>query len=362
MKKIYFRILTAVLGAGFSGITLAASRCYYDFDTHTYICPDDSSNTHEKISSEVAVHESYRQISRRTSEAITGNLASKICQANASCANSAFASANGQNPMAGSADGNSLLPDSFWTNFSWTSLTDDGLAAEFNTDIYQGTAGIDKRFGDFIFGVSLSYAYAHTGQTTAAGLDAENHIHTVDLTPYAAYIINDNFFLSAFSGYNYSNANPLLLAGESETDGYNTELSINSMHTLDSWFFKTKAGARYQHSNTKTDSLIAGGPTTRDNLDNWVILANADVGYVFSPQLRTYAGVLYEYNTNTGNSNILLATGGSGLSKAQSVFYFNAGVDYWITPAFALGAKLQTDLSNDYVDLTTVGLNARLEL
>ena len=67
--------------------------------------------------------------------------------------------------------------------------------------------------------------------------------------------------------------------------------------------------------------------------------------------MKAFTGVLFEYNNPSHD-----------LGLADGVFYYSAGVDYAVTNKFDLGAKVQTDLTNEDIDLTTVALTARLAL
>ncbi|QPK63700.1 autotransporter outer membrane beta-barrel domain-containing protein [Methylomonas sp. LL1] len=255
-----------------------------------------------------------------------------------------------------SADGNSLLPDSLWSAFSWSRLSNDVKAnGDFDANIYQTTTGVDKKFGNFYIGTTLNYAGTSVdiNPNTVGGMVGSNH--NVGLTPYAAYIINKNFFVSALTGYMYSNSSYRGAAPGSEMDAYQSEVDLNGLHVIDQWFMKGKAGARYIHSHTKTDPVIAGGEIVRDNQDSWTYLAEVEGGYAFKNGLRAFTGVLYEYNDSSEqNLNGVINVAG------KSTFYYSAGADYSVSNKLSLGAKVQTDLNNHYVDLTTVTLTARL--
>lgn len=331
----------AMIGmASFSTICSAGSYADLHSDAPNYAL--------EWRSTKVEMKETYKLNSRRISDAITTRLSSELLPA-LRHSNQQTASISGQNPMAASSDSDS--PASVWTTFSWSRLSNDGLTAAFDTDIFQSTSGIDKRFGDFIVGATVSYSYADTTMMKdSLGIDVGSQTHYVDLSPFLAYIINNNFFISAFTGYNYSSILPLREMGDGETDGYNTELAINGLHAMDNWSLRGKVGMRYQHFHTKTQPMMPGGDVHRDNLDNFIPLADADIGYTFNENIRAYTGILYEFNSRPS------------LGRVEGIFYYNAGVDYWFSDSFTIGAKVQTDLSNENVDLTTVGLNARLTL
>lgn len=289
------------------------------------------------------------QRSRQIARQISGNITDRIV----SDVDPTLGGSNTQNPNGASADRKSFLPDSLWSSFSWSRISNDSASdGLFDVDIYQTTTGIDKNIGDFYFGTTLTYAGTVSDIYPPASMQGSTH--SVGLTPYIAYVINKNFFLSAMSGYNYSNNNfksPTFAIPESESDAYQTEIDLNGLHVIDQWFMKGKIGARYLHVHNKTDPFLAGGSVTRDNLDSWTYLVDTEGGYVFKNGLRLSTGILYEYNNPKPN-----------LGTADGVFYYSAGADYSVNKKLNLGAKVQTDLSNQDIDLTTVSLTARLAL
>jgi|CXWL01.1.fsa_nt_gi hypothetical protein len=310
-----------------------------------------------------------RQITRQISDNVTRRVSSDIDATFKSSALQTSSLTNDNNPMAASADGSALLSDaSLWDSFSWSRISDDSpnLGATFDVDVFQNTTGIDKKLGDFYFGGSLTYVYANANADFAVGGGKlEINVHAVSITPYAAYVINKNFFLTALTGYTYSTNNPKLSGGPStsqfindevdltdaESDSYNTELALNGLKVIDSWFMRGKVGARYVHDHTKTDPFTAGDVKRRDNEDSWTYLVDSEGGYSFDSGIRLYTGVLFEYNNPKPSQGF-----------ADGVFYYNAGIDYAVTRAFTLGAKASTDLNNEDIDLTTVALTARLAL
>lgn len=312
---------------------------------------------------EIISDQRTRQISRQISDNIARRISSDIDSTFKSSALQNASLSGNNNPMAASADGNTLLNDaSLWSTFSWSRISDDGgnLGANFDVDVFQNTTGLDKKLGDFYFGGSLTYVYSNTQLGFPGGFgNLENNTHSVAITPYIAYVINQNFFLSALSGYTYTNANPkspfsvpnVDFFPESETDSYNTELALNGLKVIDKWFMKGKVGTRYIHGHTKTDPIFAGGAQTRDSTDSWTYLVDGEGGYSFTNGIRLYTGVLFEYNNPKPS-----------LGQADGVFYYNAGIDYAVSRDFTLGAKATTDLNNEDIDLTTIALTARLAL
>lgn len=302
----------------------------------------------EQIISDQRARQIARQISDSISRRVTGDLDSTFAGPQTK-----------ENKKGASADGNPLVPDSVWSAFSWSRISDDAnLGASFDVDIYQSTTGIDYNVGNFYFGGTLTYA-GTTAETEFGAFRTDGSTHSVGVTPYAAYVINKNFFLSAMSGYTYSNNNTRNNFGfdipESETDAYQTEVDLNGLHVIGQWFMKGKIGTRYQHGHTKTDPTMIGGvqiaPGNRSNADSWTYLVDSELGYAFKNGLKAFTGVLFEYNNPSHD-----------LGLADGVFYYSAGVDYAVNNKLSLGTKVQTDLTNEDIDLTTVALTARLAL
>lgn len=262
-----------------------------------------------------------------------------------------------ENQLAGSADRSSFMPDAIWNTYSWTRIGNDGgIPQNFDVDVHQNTIAADKKFGDFYAGMSLTYVYSDLsldGQNGGEVLKGDTH--TVQLTPYVAYVINKHMFLSALTGYGYSNDNyrGSLFGAESETDSYNTEVALNGLHSIGNWFMTGKIGTRYIHGHikTKNENAFTGDTTTRENEDTWIYLTRGEFGYEFGNGLRVSNGVLFEYNNPKPNNG-----------QADGVFYYDIGINYPVTKSFNFGVNASTDLSNEDVNISTVALNARLAL
>lgn len=317
--------------------------------TSSASCPTSTSTSTSTSSSSSSSHQASETILDQQTRQIVRQISSYINDRVAADINPAFFGPGTENPAGASADGHSLMPDSLWSAFSWSRLSNDGTTptGNFDTDIYQTTTGIDKKIGNFYFGTTLTYA----GSSSAINPSTQGSSHNVGLTPYAAYVFNKNLFLSAMTGYNYNTNSYRGAQPESEADAYQTELDLNGLHVIDQWFMKGKIGARYLHTHSKFDPVIAGGAVTRTNQDGWTYLVDSQIGYSFKNGLRAFSGVLYEYNNPKPNKG-----------RADGVFYYSGGVDYSVNKKLTLGTSVQTDLNNPQVDLTTVALTARLNL
>jgi len=351
MKATKMKIITSAI-ALLATAPVGATECYRGACEH-----------HDAVA-EVVKQQMGRQIARQLNDSITDHLAASI---NPQLAATRLASLD-SNRMAASSDGG-LGVNSVWNNFSWTRIEEDNMLTGIEVDMYQDSGGIDLRFGDFIVGVALTYV--NTGSIEGnPGSIINNRTNTVELTPYAAYIINQNMFVSATSGYGYYNLDPrsatVPVGDGGEMDAYNSEIAFNGVHMIDKLSLRGKAGFRYQHWHTKNANNIGSFVNTglRDNMDNWGFLADAEIGYNVLDNLRAYTGAYYEYNDRVQPVQGNLITGPnsqrpSGFGYGQSVFYFNAGLDYYLDKSLSVGAKFQTDLSDNPIDLHTVGLNLR---
>lgn len=295
----------------------------------------------EEISSsfeDIISTERARQIARQISNNISNRITLEISE-----------SEEGENPLGASADIKALTPDAGWATLSYTEISDDNLpGATLDADIYQSTFGIDKRIGDFFFGLSTTYAYT---ETEIGGFTTQTQTHSVSATPYLAYVFNKNVFLNLLTGYDYSKNEPdFNFPGfnfDSETDEYNAELTLNGVKAIDNWFFKGRTGARYRHTDTYFETP-AFTPNDNDQ-DTWTYLFNAQAGYSFGNGFRAFAGALYEYYVTEDGED-------------DGVLYMSTGVDYSLSDALSIGVNYTTDANNEDIDIHTVGMNFRLML
>lgn len=286
-----------------------------------------------------------RQIARQVSNAISSHV------------NSEFDSETERPKTGASADSNAFLPDSLWSTFSWSNISHNTQVAPYNVNLYQTTSGIDKRIGNMLFGVSVAYAgttidIGGSGQST----DVQGTNHLAGFTPYFAYILNKNFFISSMTGYNsiseQSDDLKLNTHSQSDADSYKFELALNGLKVIDQWFFSGKVGGRFQHTSTDKQllKLIPNTLTkTSTNGDVMTYLSSVEGGYAFQDGLRVYTGFYYEY-----------AQVSHGIDSGA--LYFHAGADYQINKKLSLGAKIQNDINNKQADISTVSLNLRLLL
>lgn len=286
-----------------------------------------------------------RQITRETNSIIAQHLMKEVFRA----FTTEYSSENA-NKAAASSDGDNYTPDALWGVSSFSEITkdNDSQQAHFDTDIYQFVGGVDKRYGDLFFGSALTYAYAE--YEVASGNDSSSH--TVGITPYVAYKINDFLFASALAGYNYTNTN-FSSAGNIETDTHEfiTEGNINAYKVINSFIFKGRAGARYKHANS---SAIQSAVNRDNDFDELTWIGDIEFGYQVNDNIRVYTGALYEYvDVETSATSSLINDG---------VAYMRYGAEYSINKDLLIGAKFQHDLNDEDSDFLTGSINVRLAL
>ena len=279
-----------------------------------------------------------RQIRRVTNNAVNNEIYRELFNRDLQPGNSATR----ENKMAASMDGDTSFLDSAWGMLTYSGLgDDDNSVGHFDNDIFQFVGGADKNIGDWMVGYALTYAYAKTD--TSSYQDGTSH--TVGLTPYAAYQINDFLFASALLGYSYTHVNAAGASGR--VHDYDVEANLNAYKVIHSFLLKARMGIRYTHSN---DTLLVND----SGYDEIMGIGDTEIGYQFANNLIAYTGLLYEYVDQE-------AIGLNGVVHRGSL-YFRAGVDYPVSSGLFLGAKIETDLTNSQYDLLSGSVNFRIEL
>ncbi len=287
--------------------------------------------------------ERSQQVVRQTTTEVTQHLASEISRS------FGFFS-QPQNNLGASSDSDNYLPDVFWGKGSYTNLSDDGQTANYVTDLYQFVGGVDKRFGDFYVGTALTYVYGDT-----RGTNNSNTSNTIGVTPYAAYKINDNIFVSGLVGYNYTHVNGKDGDNDADVHDYLGEINLNGFYAIDSFIVKGRAGFRYKHNFTSlVDSIDA-------DFDEIVWIGDVEFGYNVNESLTVYTGALYEYRDQESYNTSNLAGANSSVIHDGTVF-IRAGFDYKVASNTYLGLNANTEVNDEDNDLYTVGFNFRIEL
>ncbi len=279
-----------------------------------------------------------RQIRRVTNNAVNNEIYRELFNRDLQPDNSVAK----ENKTAASMDNDNSFLDSAWGMLTYSGLgDDDSSVGHFDNDIFQFVGGADKNIGDWMVGYALTYAYANTDTS----LYQNGTSHTVGLTPYAAYQINDFLFASALVGYSYTHVNAAGATGR--VHDYDVEANLNAYKVFHSLLLKARMGIRYTYSN---DTLLVNDP----GYDEVMGIGDAEIGYRFVNNLIAYTGLLYEYVNQE-------AIGLNGVVQ-RGALYFRAGVDYPVTTGLFVGAKIETDVANRQYDLLSGSVNFRIEL
>lgn len=321
-----------LLGTGF----ISGGSFFPDpFGSPVYQCTEGNS----------ATTQANQQMTRETHWLISDHLMKEVFQAFIS-----EYSSDNANKAAASSDGNDYTPDAVWGVSSFSEITkdNDSNQSHFDTDIYHFVGGVDKRYGDLFFGSALTYAYAE--YEVASGNDSSSH--TVGVTPYVAYKINDFLFASALAGYNYTNTNFSSTNNiETDTHEYVTEGNINAYKVIESFIFKGRAGVRYKHTNS---SAIQSAFNRDNDFDELTWVGDVEFGYQVNDNIRVYTGTLYEYvDRETSAASTLVNDG---------IAFMRYGAEYSINKDLLVGARLQHDLNDEDNDYLTGSINVRLSL
>jgi hypothetical protein len=257
--------------------------------------------------------------------------------------------AKSQNTQSASAD-SGFSPVTFWGETNFSNLTNHAQnAAGFSTNIYQFTGGFDKRQGDIFYGSTLTYAYTNNNLSNAV----DSTMHTVGVTPYIAYKINDYLFASGLASYNYSNtSNSIGLKNEIDTHDYAGEANINAFKVINSFTLKGRAGVRYKHAFSSQKTGGFGRDSTFDEIAG---IVDAQVDYRFDNGITVYTGALYNHYARE-------ASGASIKINGNDVVWMRYGAEYAVAKGLLVGAKIENDLNDKTTNYLTGSLNVRLEI
>lgn len=120
----------------------------------------------------------------------------------------------------GALQGGPSRADQSQSVWALASFTDIGFDGDNITDLYLGTVGWDRTSGDLVFGVSGSYARIEFNLGGAPGVADGGNSYTV--SPYAAYKLNDNMFLSGILNLNHTTF------GDFDATSLSTEVAVNA--------------------------------------------------------------------------------------------------------------------------------------
>jgi Autotransporter beta-domain len=139
-------------------------------------------------------------------------------------------------------------PITGWIAPSYTTI--DFNDSDANIDIYQFVGGIDKRLGSFYAGASAGYA-----RTESDFFGLESGRDNASFSPYAAYLINDNVFVTGIAGYAREEFDYPFNFDPSANTAF-TDLSVTGVLPLGHWVVTGRAGHRFAYTPRMGSSLF----------------------------------------------------------------------------------------------------------
>jgi hypothetical protein len=243
-----------------------------------------------------------------------------------------------------------------WATLSYNTLeVDAGGGGDSDSDIYQGVFGVDRKFGSFYFGLAGAYSYSETdGGGGAVGSDVDADSYTI--APYAGYSFSKNFFAVLLAGYSISESDGGAATGDTDVDTFFTDLSLNSVHVVEQYILKAKAGWRYSDSDADVDVVapggMAGGFAAGGDSESHILYLGGEVGYRIGAW-TPYARAVFEYFEPEDEP--------AGSDVDHTSAFVTLGFTHDVTQAVTLGAGLMTQLGADDVDNHQVFVEGRIK-
>src|SRR5690349_17603779 len=210
------------------------------------------------------------------------------------------------------------------TSYNWISIrsgSSSGLGVtpgavappDFSVRLFQQIIGADTRIGPFVLG--LSGAFSHTGGdqdsvATIPGFSGGSTSltgHSFSISPYAAFVLDQNFFFTGLVGYTRGNSSvttgasmfnspglpPTTFPGSdihSNSDTFFTDVAANVIYPIPDTPITLggRAGYRYQYSWAHQDNALSAGFGSntyyaavegRYSIDAWVPYVRAQYEY-----------------------------------------------------------------------------------
>lgn len=192
-----------------------------------------------------------------------------------------------------------------YTNIHSHSDFNDGfidIDTDIDTDIYQVVGGADKRLGSFYVGASAGYARDETQVSTRASFDGlvfDNEFdfgaHNPSFSPYAAYLINENLFVTGIAGYSRAEIDD----SRFDADSAFTDLSVTGLLAVNQWVVTGRFGHRFAYSVFDDLSSFVDDDDSFEN----TLYVTGEVGYRIDrwlPYFRTnYEHIIPEEGQDT---------------------------------------------------------------
>lgn len=322
-------------------------------------------NAGAAIAQNQVVEETNKQLGRQISDAIARRTSTRITS-----------------EAIGTATSGAVMSDkdsSAWFNGTYNNLSSnptfsiggDTVTIDTNIDIFQATAGLDHRFGDFFAGLSTSYARANatvsatspaianidTTEFSSAGgtsgvsatiagntIKASASSNSYAVNPYVGYMITPYIYPLAIVGYTRSE----VVDADIGADTFSSDVSINYADRIDHWIARGKVGWRYLRISVDVPDVDT------PSVDQHTFYAGATVGYKTGMFLPYFMGQYERLLNNTDTPD-----GITGLSIDPNFLYLTAGVDIDVMPDLTIGAAGQAEVLNSLTDSYSAIVNLR---
>ena len=220
----------------------------------------------------------------------------------------------------------------------WTRPNDNRLVwRRANIDIYQFVGGFDKRLGSFYAGASAGYA-----RTESDFFGLESGTDNASLSPYAAYLINDNVFVTGIAGYAREefddDEDRSLFNFDPSANTAFTDLSVTGVLPLGEWVVTGRAGHRFAYTKLVDipsvfviDDVEIPVEIDDDSFVN-TLYVTGEVGYRierFLPYFRT----IYEHLIPEEGDN-------------SELVFVGVGATYDVSDTVSAGLSYQTELNH----------------
>jgi hypothetical protein len=148
--------------------------------------------------------------------------------------------------------------NSFWGTVNYTRVVDDDLtvdtngseSVDFDVDLYMTNLGYDRQWSSVYLGVAGTAAHAEF-EGSVGGDSGDGSAEIVAITPYAAFLLTDNVFVTTLVGLNgaflegQATGEDLDIGGSGFDAALVTEVALNGILSRGNWRLSGKAGHRY---------------------------------------------------------------------------------------------------------------------
>jgi hypothetical protein len=294
---------------------------------------------------------------------------------------------------------------SVWSTSSYNSLTVKSTGPSANiagvnpgstfsvpdshVNLFQEIVGFDARFNQVIAGVSTALSYTNSSQggvtssspfgSITTGSNTSNG-YSWTLSPYVAYVLNQNIFLAGVVGYTYGQ--DWAKSGGTSTPAINfggftmpamtfpgiksnlhqstlfTDVSVNGIYPVANTGLTISGRVGWRYYYSWSESNVSGlpgnaGSGSTGNIGSFNAGANTiytavEGRYTFN-NLQPYVRAQYEYS---------IPTCGSGCRDTNNVL-LGAGMDVLINPSWTVGGDFVAQLADPNVTNWQIALNIR---